>query len=55
MPAPRQVQTGETPGVEVKERKLLRSGAWYYDARQENIHIRVEAAAGATLVTHISF
>ncbi|RPI19936.1 MAG: hypothetical protein EHM65_00815 [Acidobacteriales bacterium] len=55
MPAPRKVQTGETPGVEVKDRKLLRSGAWYYDAPQENIHIRVEAAAGETPVTHISF
>jgi alpha-glucosidase (family GH31 glycosyl hydrolase) len=55
MPAAREVKTGETVYVEVKDRRSLRPGAWYYDRARENLHIMVSAPAGQVRVTHIAF
>jgi alpha-glucosidase (family GH31 glycosyl hydrolase) len=55
MPSPRGVTTREIEHTQVKERRLLRPGAWYYDAAQQNIHICVEVEAGQTAITHLTF
>ncbi len=55
MPSPSKVTTRETEHTQVKERRLLRPGAWYYDAAGQNIHICVEVQAGQTAITHLTF
>ena len=55
MPSPRGITTREIEHTQVKERRLLRPGAWYYDAAQQNIHICVEVQAGQTAITHLTF
>jgi alpha-glucosidase (family GH31 glycosyl hydrolase) len=54
-PSPRGVTTREIEHTQVKERRLLRPGAWYYDAARQNIHICVEVQAGQTAITHLTF
>jgi alpha-glucosidase (family GH31 glycosyl hydrolase) len=54
-PSPRGVATREIEHTQVKERRLLRPGAWYYDAARQNIHICVEVQAGQTAITHLTF
>jgi len=55
LPAAREVKTGETVYAEIKDRRSLRPGAWYYDRERENIHIMVSAPADQVRVTHIAF
>jgi len=55
MPTPSKVATGEVEHAQVKERRLLRPGAWYYDAGRQDIHIGVEVPAGQTAITHLTF
>ena len=55
LPPPREVRTGETVHIEVKERRSLRPEAWYYDRERGNLHIVVQAFAGEVRVTHIAF
>jgi len=55
MPAPKEVETGGKPYQQVTDRKLLRPGAWFYDRKLQNIHIAVQASAGETQTTHVSF
>jgi alpha-glucosidase (family GH31 glycosyl hydrolase) len=55
MPSPSKVTTREIEQTQVKERRLLRPGAWYYDAGRQNIHICVEVPAGQTAITNMTF
>jgi hypothetical protein len=55
MPSPRAVATRGAAHTQVKERRLLRPGAWYYDAERQNIHICVEVQAGQTAITNLTF
>jgi alpha-glucosidase (family GH31 glycosyl hydrolase) len=55
MPSPSKVITREIEQTQVKERRLLRPGAWYYDAARQNIHICVEVPAGQTAITNMTF
>ena len=55
LPVPREVKTGVVVHTEVKERRNLRPGAWYYDREHENLHIEVSAPARQVRVTHIEF
>jgi hypothetical protein len=55
MPSPSKVITREIEQTQVKEQRLLRPGAWYYDAGRQNIHICVEVPAGQTAITNMTF
>jgi alpha-glucosidase (family GH31 glycosyl hydrolase) len=55
MPSPGKVTTREIEHTQVKEPRLLRPGAWYYDAERQNIHVCVEVPAGQTAITNLTF
>jgi alpha-glucosidase (family GH31 glycosyl hydrolase) len=55
MPSPSKVTTWDVEQAQVKEQRLLRPGAWYYDAERQNIHICVEVPAGQTAITNLTF
>jgi alpha-glucosidase (family GH31 glycosyl hydrolase) len=54
-PRPSKVATREIENTQVKERRLLRPGAWYYDAERQNIHVCVDVPAGQTAITNLTF
>ena len=41
--------------AEVKQARLLRPGAWFYDKDLKNLHVTVEGAAGADVIVNVSF
>jgi alpha-glucosidase (family GH31 glycosyl hydrolase) len=49
------VAEGPAEYVEVTDRAELRPGAWLYDGRNGNLHVRVRARAGGDEIVSISF
>jgi alpha-glucosidase (family GH31 glycosyl hydrolase) len=52
---PSSVTTNGQRSGEVPEGRLLRAGAWFYDAPRKNLHIVVAVPAGQTAITNLTF
>ena len=52
---PRKITAGESAYSQVDSRDRLRPGAWFYDARGGNLHVRALGPAGADVIINISF
>jgi hypothetical protein len=52
---PRKISAGEALYSQAKARGQLRSGSWFYDTRNRNLHVRAMGSAGADVIINISF
>lgn len=52
---PLRVWSGNESYAEATQRKDLGPGMWWYDAAQENLHVRVQPRAGAAHVVYVGF
>jgi alpha-glucosidase (family GH31 glycosyl hydrolase) len=52
---PRQIGAGGVDFAEVESQDTLRPGAWFYDAPNKNLHVRIVGRAGGDEIINISF
>jgi alpha-glucosidase (family GH31 glycosyl hydrolase) len=52
---PREITAGETTYSSVGSRERLRPGSWFYDAANQNLHVRALAGANADVIINIAF